>query len=377
MPSLPLAPIDSRATHETKQLFSKLNTIKSTRIIFGHQDSLLYGNGWTYENNPQNRISDVADSLQNKDLPGIFGWDIGGLENTINGRVINWIEINKLKACIKQVYDMGCINTISWHCNNPVFGTGIGDGTTVAKILDGVSKPVGSNITCKEIFKSWLNTLAQFFNDLKGTDGKLIPVIFRPFHECSLKNCFWWDASACTPTDYIKLWRLTVTHLKDVCGVRNLLYAFCLNDGFTSNEFSTRYPDNGFVDIIGLDYYQRPGTSAAVYISKMKSQLNTIVSFCTRNNKIPAVTELGCDNLRDSSGNTYTKWFTQVFQKALEGHKIAYAMLWRNPKGTALGDGSEFYCCYPTHPTQADFNTFYKSPLFIFKNSVSKRLVYK
>lgn len=371
------SPIDSRATTETKNLFNKLNNLRSTRTVFGHHDSLLYGNGWIYENNPNNRVSDVSDSLSSKDLPGLFGWDIGGIETTTNGRIINWIEVTKLKNCIKQVYDMGCINTICWHANNPVFGSGSGDGTTVAKILDGVSKPANSNVTYKDIFKSWLNTLASFFNGLRGSDGKLIPIIFRPFHECNVQNCFWWDATHCSATDYIKLWRLTVTHLKDICGVHNLLYAFSLNDGFTVNDFNSRYPDNGFVDIVGLDAYQRPGTSNNNYITKMQNQITSIVSWADANAKIPAVTEMGCNNIANSSGTTYTSWFTQVMKQSLLGQRIAYCMLWRNPKGLALGDGSEFYCTYPTHSTQTDFNIFYQEPEFIFGKSTKRRNVYQ
>lgn len=370
------SPIDSRASTETKNLFNKLNSIRNTRTIFGHHDTLAYGNGWTYETNPNNRISDVSDSLSNKDLPGVFGWDIGGIETTTNNRLINWIEITKLKSFIKQVYDMGCINTICWHANNPVFGSGTGDGTTVAKILDGVSKPINSNTTYKEIFKGWLNIIANFFTSLRGSDGKLIPVIFRPFHECNVQNCFWWDKTFCSATDYIKLWRLTVTHLKDVCGVHNVLYAFSLNDGFTANDFNNRYPDNGFVDIVGLDAYQRPGTSSNNYITKMQNQISSIVSWANTNGKIPAVTEMGCNNLANANGTTYTSWFTQVMKPALLGQKIAYAMLWRNPKGLALGDGSEFYCTYPSHTTQTDFNVFYQEPEFIFSKSTKKKNVY-
>jgi mannan endo-1,4-beta-mannosidase len=335
---------------------------------------LAYGNGWTADS-PNGRTSDVSDSLSSKDLPGIFGWDIGQIE-TGSSRIINWIELAKLKQWIKQVYDMGSVNTICWHANNPVFGSGAGDGTTVAKILDGVSKPNGSSITYEETFKSWLTTIATFFNNLKGSDGKLIPIIFRPFHECNVQNCFWWDANHCLPSDYIKLWRLTVTHLKDVCNVHNVLYAFSLNDGFTQNDFNNLYPDNGFVDIIGFDAYQRPGTSSSQYITKIQTQTDAIIALAQARNKIPAITEMGCNNLKSSSNQTYTNWFTQTLKPAIKDRLIAYFILWRNPKGVVLGDSSEFYCCYPTHSTQTDFNIFYKEPEFIFSKSTKRKGLY-
>lgn len=118
MPPLPFVPIDARATPETKNLYANLHRLRSSKTIFGHHDSLVYGVGWTADN-PGTHTSDVADSLTNKDMPGIFGWDIGQIE-TGNNRIINYVDLNKLRQCIKQVYDMGCISTICWHAFNPL-----------------------------------------------------------------------------------------------------------------------------------------------------------------------------------------------------------------------------------------------------------------
>ncbi|CAF3927962.1 unnamed protein product, partial [Rotaria sp. Silwood1] len=114
-----------------------------------------------------------------------------------------------------------------------------------------------------------------------------------------------------------------------------------LNDGFTANDFNSRYPDNGFVDIIGLDTYQRPGTTSSQYVAKMQTQIATIVQWADTHNKIAAVTEMGCNNLANANNATYTNWFTQTMKPALLGQRIAYSMLWRNPKGDALGDGTK------------------------------------
>lgn len=236
-----------------------------------------------------------------------------------------------------------------------------------------MSKPNNGSPTYKDIFKSWLNTVASFFTSLKANDGSLIPIIFRPFHECTVQNCFWWDANHCTPTDYIKLWRFTVTYLKDVCGVHNLLYAFSLNDGFTLQQFTARYPDNGFVDIIGFDAYQRPGTSNSQYINKIQSQTDTIIQLASDRNKLPAITEMGCNNLANAQNQTYTNWFTQTLLPAVKDRPIAYFMIWRNPKGAILGDASNFYCCYPSHATQTDFNIFFEDPEIIFSKSTGRK----
>ncbi len=373
-----LKPIDSKATLATKNLYASLHQLRKSKTIFGHHDTLAYGVGWTAEDNPNNRLSDVSNSLSNKDLPGMFGWDIGEIETGSN-RLINYIDKAKLKQWIQQAHRLGCVNTICWHANNPVSGkaNNKGNGETVRKILDGVSLADNSTLTCKEIFKSWLNTIAIFFKSLKADDGTPIPIIFRPFHEVNVNDCFWWDKTKCTPLEYIKLWRMTVTHLKDVCGVHNLLYAFSLNDGFTSTEFASFYPDNGFVDIIGLDAYQRPGTSSSQYISNMQSQIDTIIKLADARNKLPAITEMGCNNLaNDDVNRPYTNWFTETLTPAIKDKLIAYCMLWRNPKGDDMGDPTPFYCCHPAHQTVTDFNVFYQKPEFIFAKSTGRKKLF-
>ena len=371
-----LTPIDSQATLATKNLYAKLHSLRNTKTIFGHHDTLAYGVGWTADD-PQGRLSDVSDSLSNKDLPGVFGWDIGGIE-TGNERLINYIDKTKLKQWIQQAHRLGCVNTICWHANNPVFGGSSWNAVngTVAQILDGISKPAGSSITAKELFKTWLTTVANFLKSLKADDGSFIPIIFRPFHECNVNSCFWWDKTKCSPTDFIKLWRLTVTHLKDICGVHNVLYAFSLNDGFTNTEFTSFYPDNGFVDIIGLDAYQRPGTTSSQYIAAIQTQTDHIIAFANARNKLPAITEMGCNNLANASNAPYTNWFTETLTPAIKDKRIAYCMLWRNPKGATLGDPSEFYCCHPAHQTVTDFNVFYQNPEFIFAKSTTRKKLF-
>lgn len=87
MPPLPFVPIDARATPETKNLYANLHRLRSSKTIFGHHDSLVYGVGWTADN-PGTHTSDVADSLTNKDCRAFLDGILGKLKQGITALLI-------------------------------------------------------------------------------------------------------------------------------------------------------------------------------------------------------------------------------------------------------------------------------------------------
>jgi mannan endo-1,4-beta-mannosidase len=374
MPPFIPVPIDSMATNETKNLYANLFRLRNSKTVFGHQDSLAYGNGWVFEQgiNPNGRVSDVFDTLTSKQFPGLFGWDIAGIEDNAATHFINFIKKETLKQHIKKAYDMGCINTICWHANNPVFGGTAwnNNATTLANLLD-------SNQPHFNKYLDWLTNVATFLKSLIGSDGKQIPIIFRPFHECSFGNCFWWNDPKNNKEDYKKLWRKTITFLKDTCNVHNVIYAFNMSNQFTEPLFLTHYPDNGFVDIISFDDYQETSDTNQQFIDRIKKRGDLVVKLATERGKIPAIAEIGCHNLcKDDPTKPYINWFTQTLAPSIKDKLIAYVMLWRNPKGAALGDGTAFFSSYPEHATKSDFNNFFKIPEIIFSKTTKSKNVY-
>ncbi|MFY8129353.1 MAG: glycoside hydrolase family 26 protein [Chitinophagaceae bacterium] len=402
MPQFIPVPIDSMATPQTKQLYFNLHRLAQSKFtMFGHQDSLAYGRGWAKEHwnvgfpfnpNPNNAISDVYDTLDKKQYPGLFGWDIGHIEDPTKNALINYITQNALKSYIKKVYDMGGVNTVCWHMNNPI------DNSKTA--WDSVVNSNGKNITLdilldetqinpatqQSYLQSFLRTLdvaAAFFKSLKGSDGNLIPIIFRPFHECSFGNCFWWNDSNSDKKNYKKLWTLTVDYLKNNCGVHNLLYAFNMHDNFTQNDFIKHYPDNGYVDIISYDIYQQKAKSSASFIQEVQQKTKLLIQLAQNRNKVAAIGEIGYNNFMNQQQKIDKKWFTKTLQPALANLQIAYFMLWRNAKGkqiingaTVFNDTDELNCTYPTHTTSADFNEFFKARNIIFSKTTAARKMY-
>ena len=146
------------------------------------------------------------------------------------------------------------------------------DGTIKPSYDNSLDKLIDISLTSVlsiywDTYLIWLDQLVIFFKSLE-VNGKLIPIIFRPFHEVSNSKFFWWHCG--TPSNYIILWQKTVEYLRNK-GLNNLLFAFSINDANdygSSDEATTKnkinslltnyYPGDEFVDIIAFDAYQRP-----------------------------------------------------------------------------------------------------------------------
>ncbi len=80
----------------------------------------------------------------------------------------------------------GGIKTLSLHLDNPVSGRNAWDNRpTVEHVLPGG--------LAHKVFLETLDDVAKFLGALKRKNGKLIPVILRPFHEHN-QTWPWWDA---------------------------------------------------------------------------------------------------------------------------------------------------------------------------------------
>lgn len=248
-PGVASMPVDKKATPQTVNLYNNLKALLQKGIMFGHQDDLAYGVGWKYEKG-RSDIKDVTG-----DYPAVQGYEIGHLEldSAVN---LDSVPFEKMKDFIRTTYAKGGITTISWHLRNPLTGKTAWDPAkgTVASILPGGEK--------HQLYKNWLDKVALFMMDLKGSRGEAIPVIFRPFHELN-GNWFWWGKAHCTPEEYKALYRFTVAYLRNTKKLHHLLYAFNTDRFSSEEEYNERYPGDEWVDVVGFDIYQRDTGSTA------------------------------------------------------------------------------------------------------------------
>lgn len=348
-------PADKNATKETVKLYNNLIRLLQKGIMFGHQDDLAYGYGWKYENG-RSDIKDVTG-----DYPAVYGWELGRIE--VDAPVnLDSVPFERMKQFIQDGYKRGSVITISWHLNNPVTGKSAWEPAvgTVASILPGGTK--------NELYKSWLDKIALFMQSLKGKNGELVPVIFRPFHELN-GSWFWWGKNHCTPDEIKKLYQFTVTYLRDAKQVHNLLYAYNTDRFASSDEYLERYPGDEYVDVIGFDIYQR-NEGNEKFIAETGKMITTLERIAAEKNKIPAMTEFGYGTLPDST------WWTNVFLKAVAGHHISFVLAWRNA-GVKYDGSKEFYVPYKGQASAADFMLFYNSAETLFEKDVAKEKLYK
>jgi mannan endo-1,4-beta-mannosidase len=351
-------PIDKKATQQVINLYHNLKKLEQKGIMFGHQDDLAYGVGWKYVPGK----SDVKEVTG--DYPAVYGFELGRIEidHLVN---IDSVPFDKMRGYIQQVYKKGGVITLSWHLNNPLTGKTAWDLApgTVASILPGGEK--------NELYKSWLDKVADFILSLKTKDSVPIPVILRLFHELS-GNWFWWGKDHCTPDEFKALWHFTISYLRDTKNIHQLLYAYN-TDRFSSKEdYLLKYPGDEWVDIAGFDIYQRNGGEEgnAAFIKDAGNMLTMLDEIAFEKNKIPALTEVGYGKVPDST------WWTHVLLKALGDHKISYALTWRNAGHKASGE-VEYYLPFKGQQSEKDFIKFYNEPHILFQKDITKEHLYK
>lgn len=175
-----------------EQLKVRLQKLLNKGIMLGHQDDPVYGTTWKWDEGK----SDVL--LTTGDYPAVMGFDLGKLELDSKEN-LDGVSFDRMRKEIIAQNERGGIVTLSWHPWNPVTGENAWDpkGDAVAAILDGGAQ--------QQKFDGWLKKVSDFILSLKTNDGKLVPVIFRPWHEMN-GGWFWWGASSCTPAQYNQLY---------------------------------------------------------------------------------------------------------------------------------------------------------------------------
>lgn len=351
--------VDKNASNEAAALFYNMKKSAKTKIMFGHQEDTFQGFGWEREAG-RSDVKEVTGSL-----PAVYGWDFSTIATF---EVNSWFNQHAadVRTRVIDAYKVGGINTFSWHYWNPVASIEAANGVAgknasfffkdapflaVDEILPGGSK--------HEVFKRSLTQIATFISTLKTSDGTMVPIIFRPWHEMD-GEWFWWGNTRTTAVKYIELYRYTVTYLRDVKKLNNILFAWSPDKHFTSEAtYLNWYPGDEYVDLVGTDNYVdlRTGTSPTTASNKLK----IVSDYALKKNKVAALTETGLANI------TQADWFTQMLLKVLKDKKVelAYVLTWTN-KADAI------YVPHKNHPAAADFRSFKADSYVVFGDNISK-----
>jgi hypothetical protein len=74
-----------------------------------------------------------------------------------------------------------------------------------------------------------LDSLAQLIRGDAGlglSNLEHIPILVRPWPEWNFNAAYWWGAGQCSTAEFIALWQFTVSYLRDVKGLHDLIYVW-------------------------------------------------------------------------------------------------------------------------------------------------------
>ena len=342
--------IDAAATAESKALQKNLYRLSDEHILFGHQHATEYGHGW-YGDSNRSDVKSVTGSH-----PAVVGIDFSGLSGRPEKEVETYLQ--HIQKIIADTYNRGGVITAAWHFSNPV-----SEGGFYWK--DSISKPAVKYIipggAAHEQYKKILQTIARAAN-VKGADGKLVPMIFRPYHEFD-GGWFWWGKPYCTTDEFKTLWQFTVSYLRDSLGVHNFVYAFSPDNRFlTEATYLERYPGDKWVDILGVDNYGDFGRDGRYSLDTGYLKLKIVSDYAKKRGKLAAFTETGLESIPNAT------WWTETLLKTLQRGKLklCYVLVWRNDATSA----THFYAPFPGQASVPDFVRFYNSPYTLFEKDL-------
>lgn len=355
---------DPNATDETVALFYNLKKLSKTKFLIGQQDAF---NGFY---NDAGGDSDIKKATGND--PALLGSDFMFItDKANNGQPDNWFyqQEQKITSDVKAAYAKGMVNIFCWHLREPYnqdtfYASDITDPVQKANAFKSIL-PGGEN---HDLYKSKLDKVAQVLNNLKDTNGKLIPVLFRPFHEFD-GNWFWWGAAYCTPDEYKQAWQFTVTYLRDTKNVHNVLYAFSPDNSYSaSSQYLSRYPGDTYVDVLGIDNYGDFANGSTTGVNTANTKLKMISDLAIEKVKIAAMTETGFRVTATTS--PIPNFFSNNIYTAMTANNVelAYVMFWANNQ-----DG---YYVPPAGQTDTqDFKNFTLKGESVLENNIPEMYV--
>ena len=354
---VPAVPAAIPTSAELKEaLYGNMRTLCATGTMFGAQIPTEYGLSGGSKWFDDGSISKSDTKILTGSHPAVCGWDISEIELD-HSKNIDGEDFNVIRKHIEAAYARGAVNTVSWHCANPMTLNNSWDNTPAVKpVLPGGAR--------HEMFIGWLDKVADFLESIKTPDGQRVPLIFRPWHEHT-GNGFWWGKGSSTASEFKALWQMTVTYLRDTRGLDNLIWAYSPDAihfiwsprSEYRNIYLEFWPGDEYVDILGLDAYDADGrrfSEEVPYLCPLVAQI------AREKGKFAALTECGIENNNPSHSSYYNKeWWTKTLYPAVKDAGLSFVLAWRNG---GLPPQSHYFNAYKGCYSEDDFKAFAALP---------------
>ena len=257
----------------------------------------------------------------------------------------------RMRADMIAAYQMGIAIGMHDLTGAPNFGTMSTRADSGAKnyVATDYIATVLTGQSNEAVLLAWLDELAAHFNTLiDPISGVKIPVLFRLFPEPNSRT-FWYSGET-RYANFVSMYQKSVAYLRDVKGVTNVIYVWCLNadqssgnpySGNGSYPYANWYPGDSYVDCISFDYYNDGAYSpSSRYNSSgtpVQASVTAFAALAAPAGKPMHFAEIG---YKEMAGPSTIVW-EQTGQEMSSLHRYCWgAGFWRPPFGPALGQAS-------------------------------------
>jgi mannan endo-1,4-beta-mannosidase len=312
LPRIGYAQVDADVTEKTMVLYDNLKHLQnSSQFLFGQE----FFNSFRYTSGSAHGEKEYSDSKSvTGSHPAVLGSDFHYyLEKDDTERSYH-------TEAVKWAYRQGYVITFDWHLS--------GRGTTTYEYQSASKDLVNNIVNDLNGDRTWylgeVDKVIDIINNELIVDTERITIVFRPLHEMN-GGWFWWGSQATTPANYIELYRMLVTYIKE----RTNTVLFCWSPNAPVNF--NYYPGDEYVDVLGVDAYEANAMT-------VRSELAPIVDHAQANEKVAIFSETGyrLDDGTTAGDNARSAYWKHTILPAIiddpaqKAQKIAWVLTWIN-----------------------------------------------
>jgi len=266
-----LAPINSNASPEARQLLEFLYTIKGKYTLTGQHNFAMSGS----------KYDEMAYEITGK-YPVVWGCDFSfnvfgenaskfqhcgpmNLSDPLEPFAFNGLAPGKVRSQMieeaKKQYQKGHIITLMWHHCPPQYGDSC-DGSKVWAMENRPSAAEWDSLVTEGTIlnRQWKKQADGIAFYLKQLQKAHVPVLWRPYHE--MNGVWFWWCNQKGEQGFPKLWKMIYHYFTDVHKLNNLIWVWNTNaprdlpndEAFPYDQF---FPGTEYVDVLAADVYRR------------------------------------------------------------------------------------------------------------------------
>ena len=327
--SISTKPVDSNATEAAQKLYTFLYDNYGKKTISGIMTG-DNGSAGTLAEQP-----DVLDVLSRDGnvMPALIGFDF--LMATGKSQNEGWFQgyTNNAVSMAAELWQKGGIPAFCWHWSDPSktvqsyrrdsMNANNSPWDLAKCFVDASASTLVWN-TSSEYYQYLLDDIDLVSKYMLKMQDQGVALIWRPLHEAA-GQWFWWSENGAE--QYVALYKLLYDRMVNVNGVHNCIWVWNIerNPSYQNGDWygptglrgPEWYPGDAYVDVIGVDVYNRgSNTSAANFYEKIIEMMGSdkILSL-SETDYIPDITNMVNDGAIWSWWMPWDQSWSSMFAK--------------------------------------------------------------